>query len=141
MDVIICCLQKSECLQRNNFRENHATFAGSSSRRGSRPYLSPDERPDTEGSLGSAGTRSTRSTRRDSLSPDSANEEGKIVIFCPQKIILFFSAQWRVQRRDSRPLLSPEPDCPRSRDGSPRRSGGSGRGIGRRRSSGKLKIN
>ena len=50
---------------------------GNSSRRGSRPFLSPDERPDIErdGSGSSLGGRSTRSGRRDSLSPDSANEE------------------------------------------------------------------
>ena len=51
---------------------------GNSSRRGSRPFLSPDERPDIErdGSGSSLGGRSTRSGRRDSLSPDSANEDG-----------------------------------------------------------------
>ena len=57
---------------------NNDPILGTSSRRGSRPFLSPDERPDIErdGSGSSLGGRSTRSGRRDSLSPDSANEDG-----------------------------------------------------------------
>ena len=67
---------------RNLSSKKHNLFLGTASRRGSRPFLSPDERPDlsNEGSLGSVGGRSTRSGRRDSLSPDSANEESKFQI-------------------------------------------------------------
>ena len=59
-------------------QSNNDPILGTSSRRGSRPFLSPDERPDIErdGSGSSLGGRSTRSGRRDSLSPDSANEDG-----------------------------------------------------------------
>ncbi|TRY78649.1 hypothetical protein TCAL_06617 [Tigriopus californicus] len=98
--------------------------AGSSGRRGSRPFLSPEVSQDpSDGSGGSSlGPRSSKSGsgRRDSLSPDysSATDDG------PYRT---------PARRDSRPLLSPEPDLmSHSRDGSPRQKGS----MIRRRSSG-----
>ena len=49
----------------------------STGRRGSRPFLSPEVSIEpNDGSGSSLGGRSTRSGRRDSLSPDSATEDG-----------------------------------------------------------------
>ena len=59
----------------------HATSLSvlySTGRRGSRPFLSPEVSIEpNDGSGSSLGGRSTRSGRRDSLSPDSATEDGK----------------------------------------------------------------
>ena len=58
----------------------HATSLSvlySTGRRGSRPFLSPEVSIEpNDGSGSSLGGRSTRSGRRDSLSPDSATEDG-----------------------------------------------------------------
>lgn len=67
------------------------------SRRGSRPYLSPDA-PETDGLA--------KKCRRDSLSPDSAAVEEL--------------SMGRKARRDSRPHLSPEASDSNSRETSPR---------------------
>ena len=58
----------------------HATsHFNSTGRRGSRPFLSPEVSIEpNDGSGSSLGGRSTRSGRRDSLSPDSATEDGKV---------------------------------------------------------------
>eukprot|EP00094_Tigriopus_californicus_P006871 TCALIF_06618-PA protein Name:"Protein of unknown function" AED:0.57 eAED:0.59 QI:288/0.46/0.5/0.71/0.76/0.71/14/0/822 len=86
---------------RPNLKKWRLNRAGSSGRRGSRPFLSPEVSQDpSDGSGGSSlGPRSSKSGsgRRDSLSPDysSATDDG------PYRT---------PARRDSRPLLSPEPD-------------------------------
>jgi hypothetical protein len=60
----------------NNMQNIHFYISGTTSRRGSRPFLSPEVGTEpTDGSCSSNGGRSTRSGRRDSLSPDSASTE------------------------------------------------------------------
>ena len=60
-------------------------FLGPTSRRGSRPFLSPEVSQDMGDGNGSSGRgRSTGTSRRDSLSPDSATDE------CEFDLNLFF---------------------------------------------------